>query len=347
MRDPYEVLGVAKTATPDDVKKAYRRLAMRYHPDRNSAPDAKDRFAEIQNAYDRISNPEKFAQQQGGFGGGFGGGFEVDPNEINDLFSSMFGDIFGGARARGRSAPKPIQVELAVDLADVALGRSVQIDFGAPKTCGTCSGTRGDRATCDACGGRGVRASQLGNMMFQRTCETCGGGGERVVKPCAACAGRGQINEPVSLNVTMPVGIEDGSTIRLNGAAHGRDVFVHVRIQDHPVFSMQHGELIGRVGVRSTLAIMGGSITLSGIDGQPITVTIPKGTQPGDVLMVPGQGAVTKKKTRGQLRLVVNLETPVNLTREQIELMRQIEATWTKDNQPKNGSWWEQVKNYF
>lgn len=353
MRDPHEVLGVAKKATPEEVKKAYRRLAMKYHPDRNSAADAKDRFAEIQSAYETITNPKKNAgPQAGGFGEGFGGfspgrgGF--GGADVNDIFSQFFGDAFRNG-SQPEQKKRRLHVRLQVPFVAAALAQSVSAGFELPQTCQACQGKGSTKPpqTCPTCQGRGARQSQLGGMVFQHACPTCNGHGQVITEACAACQGDGETTQQIRVNINIPAGAQSGNTIRLSKVDGEQDVYVTLDVMEHQAFERDGDDVLVFVPVRSTLAVLGGRAKAPTMDGGELEFDVPKGAQHGDVVKIAHQGAVRARGGRGNLRVAIRLETPVKLSAEQLALMKQIDESFSPKNTPKSKSWWESVKDWF
>ena len=384
-RDYYEVLGVSKGASDDEIKKSYRKLAMKFHPDRvSSLPDkekkeSEEKFKEIQEAYAVLSDPQKkqMYEQFGhagvggnsasggpGFGGGgfSGGGFE-------DIYEA-FGDIFGGGRrgggSQGRSSQmrgNDLEVQVEITLQESANGVEKPITFARTEKCETCTGTGSKKGsqpvTCNTCGGNGqVRFSQ-GFFSVQQACPDCHGSGKVIKDPCSDCRGSGLIKKRKSINVTIPAGIDDGSTLRLtgegeagfNGGPNG-DLYVHVRIRPHKFFTRQGKDLHCEVTVSMVTAALGGNVDVPTLDGRKVHLKVPEGTQTNSVLRIREKGIKALRGIGyGDLYCHIILETPVKLTDKQKELLRQFEIESGGENSarhnPKAKSFMDKLKDIF
>ncbi|MEE4186579.1 MAG: molecular chaperone DnaJ [Gammaproteobacteria bacterium] len=366
-RDFYEVLGVDRQAGADELKKAYRRLAMKYHPDRN--PDdaaAEGKFKEAKEAYEVLSDPQKRAayDQYGhagvdassGMGGG-GAGF-------GDIFGDVFGDIFGGGGRRGgpggayRGAD--LRYELLLTLEEAVLGHSANITFSSLKECDTCHGDRAEPGTakqdCSTCGGLGQVRRQQGFFSVQQTCPACRGEGRIIEVPCSDCRGQGRVEQSRTLSVKVPAGVDTGDRIRLSGEGEAGqaggppgDLYVEIRVRPHAVFDRDGADLSCRVPISFTAAALGGEVKVPTLTGE-VTLKIPAGTQSGRVFRLRGKGI---KPVRGggpgELYCKVDIETPTDLTREQQDLLRQFEDAIGADERhsPRGRSWRDSVKEFF
>ena len=368
-RDYYEILGVAKNASADEVKKAYRRIAMKNHPDRN--PDnkaAEDVFKEATEAYEVLSDKEKKAayDQYGhagvdpnaGFGGGQGGpGF----GGFSDIFGDVFGDIFGGG-GRGRGGPmrgSDLRYDMQLDLEDAVKGKTVQIRVPTLVNCKTCDGSGAKKGstptTCGTCGGHGqVRMSQ-GFIAVQQTCPTCRGRGQVISDPCGVCHGQGRVQESKTLSVKVPAGVDTGDRIRLAGEGEAGpeggppgDLYVQIHVREHSLFKREGRNLYCEVPISIVDAILGGEIEVPKLDGR-VKLKIPPETQTDRVFRLRGKGvASVRGGGPGDLLCRVVLETPVNLNAEQKELLRQLQESLEKGkHSPKRASWFEGVKKFF
>lgn len=368
-RDYYEILGVAKNASADEVKKAYRRIAMKNHPDRN--PDnkaAEDVFKEATEAYEVLSDKEKKAayDQYGhagvdpnaGFGGGQGGpGF----GGFSDIFGDVFGDIFGGG-GRGRGGPmrgSDLRYDMQLDLEDAVKGKTVQIRVPTLVNCKTCDGSGAKKGstptTCGTCGGHGqVRMSQ-GFIAVQQTCPTCRGRGQVISDPCGACHGQGRVQESKTLSVKVPAGVDTGDRIRLAGEGEAGpeggppgDLYVQIHVREHSLFKREGRNLYCEVPISIVDAILGGEIEVPTLDGR-VKLKIPPETQTDRVFRLRGKGVSSVRGGGpGDLLCRVVLETPVNLNTEQKELLRQLQESLEKGkHSPKRASWFEGVKKFF
>tara|TARA_R110002124_G_scaffold130098_4_gene291932 strand:- start:661 stop:1791 length:1131 start_codon:yes stop_codon:yes gene_type:complete len=368
-RDYYEILGVAKNASADEVKKAYRRIAMKNHPDRN--PDnkaAEDVFKEATEAYEVLSDKEKKAayDQYGhagvdpnaGFSGGQGGpGF----GGFSDIFGDVFGDIFGGG-GRGRGGPmrgSDLRYDMQLDLEDAVKGKTVQIRVPTLVNCKTCDGSGAKKGstptTCGTCGGHGqVRMSQ-GFIAVQQTCPTCRGRGQVISDPCGVCHGQGRVQESKTLSVKVPAGVDTGDRIRLAGEGEAGpeggppgDLYVQIHVREHSLFKREGRNLYCEVPISIVDAILGGEIEVPTLDGR-VKLKIPPETQTDRVFRLRGKGvASVRGGGPGDLLCRVVLETPVNLNAEQKELLRQLQESLEKGkHSPKRASWFEGVKKFF
>lgn len=370
-RDYYEVLDVARNATDEEIKKAYRKLAMKYHPDRNQDnPSAEEKFKEVKEAYEMLSDSEKRAayDQYGhagvdpnmGAGGGFGGG-----NPFGD-FGDIFGDIFGGMGGRQRGPQvyrgADLRYTMEISLEDAAAGKVTQIRVPNWEECDVCHGSGAEPGTsaetCPTCQGQGqVRMSQ-GFFSVQQTCPTCHGTGKHIPTPCHKCHGQGKIKTQKTLEVNIPAGIEDGMRIRnagkgepgVNGGPSG-DLFVEIHIKHHSVFERDGTDLHCTIPLAFTKAALGGEIEVPTLHGKA-TMNIPEGTQTGQVFRLKGKGMphVRSASTIGDLYVHVELEVPVKLNSEQKDLIRQLDESLQRGGEkhsPKAKSWFNKVKDFF
>src|SRR5262245_16413249 len=368
-RDYYEILGVARDASEADVKKAYRRLAMKHHPDRNpDNPDAEAHFKEAKEAYEVLSEPDKRAaydrfghagvnSQPGG--GGFAGG-----DAFNDIFGDVFGDIFGGGRRGGRSQVfrgADLRYELELTLEQAVAGDSVNLELPTQVECGRCSGKGAEPGTnpigCKTCGGAGqVRVAQ-GFFSIQQTCPACGGAGSVIEKPCRDCSGRGRVRKVKTLAVKVPAGVDSGDRIRLaregeagrNGGPPG-DLYVDITVQPHPIFTREGQNLSCEVPVSFATAALGGTVDVPTLDGN-VVLKVPPETQSGSLFRLRGKGVRSVRESGvGDLVCRVQVETPVNLTVEQKEQLRAFDAAIQNEGErhsPRARSWFDGVKEFF
>lgn len=365
-RDYYEVLGVNRDAAEDDLKKSYRRLAMKWHPDRNpDNPRAEEHFKEAKEAYEVLSDPHKRAayDQFGHAGidpaaaGGAGmGGF-------GDIFSDIFSDIFGGGRG-GRSTVfrgADLRYNLEVTLEQAAHGFDTKIRIPAMSTCDTCkgSGARPGTAptTCPSCRGAGqVRISQ-GPFSIAQTCPRCHGSGSIIAQPCGTCAGSGRVKLQKTLSVKIPAGVDEGDRVRLSGEGEpgvnggpAGDLYVQVHIKAHPVFTRDHDDLHCEMPISITTAALGGEISIPTLDGSA-KIRVPAETQSGKTFRMRGKGIKgVRSQAQGDLFCHVVVETPVQLTGRQRELLREFEALSQQDSarhNPRAKGWFDKVKEFF
>jgi molecular chaperone DnaJ len=368
-RDYYQVLDVARDASEADIKKAYRRLAMKLHPDRN--PDdkaAEEQFKEAKEAYEVLSDAAKRAtydqfghagleQQRGGGGGHPGEGF-------GDIFGDVFGDIFGGARRGGRSQVfrgADLRYELELDLSQAVFGAAVEIDVPKLCECETCKGTGAAKGSnpiqCDTCHGTGhVRVSQ-GFFQLQQACPRCRGSGKIVKNPCDTCLGQGRVRRTRKLSVKIPAGVDTGDRIRLGGEGEaGRnggpagDLYVEVHVRAHEIFERDAEHLSCEVPVSFVTAALGGTVVVPTLEGQ-VSLKIPPESQSGRVFRLRDKGVKpVRGGARGDLFCKVMVETPVKLSSEQKELLRKFETSLKADNgrhAPREEGFFEGVKRFF
>jgi len=370
-RDYYQVLDVPRTATEADIKKAYRRLAMKLHPDRN--PDdheTTDKFKEVKEAYEILNDAQKrAAYDQFGHAGvdgmrGPGGGQGFDPRDaFGDIFGDVFGDIFGAGR-RGRSQVyrgADLRYELELSLEQAVFGDTVNVDFATLAECGECSGSGSAKgakpASCDTCKGAGQVRMQQGFFTVQQACPRCNGRGQVITDPCATCRGQGRMRKQKTLSVKVPAGVDNGDRIRLSGEGEaGRnggpagDLYVEVRVLDHPIFERDGAHLSCEVPVSFATATLGGSVEVPTL-GDSATIKVPAETQSGRVFRLREKGIrPVRGGATGDLFCRVVVETPVHLTREQKDLLKKFDETLRKDTKrhhPREDSWLDGVKRFF
>ncbi len=367
-KDYYQVLGVQKNASEAELKKAYRRLAMKYHPDRNpNNKEAEERFKEVKEAYEILTDPQKRAayDQFGhagidpsmGGGGGFGGGAGF--SDLGDIFESVFGGGFrhgGGSRAfRGSD----LRYDLTLSLEEVVAGTEVKIRVPTQKTCESCHGT-GAKAgtspvTCQSCGGQGQVRMTQGFFSVQQTCPSCHGTGKIIKQHCPVCRGSGRVQEHKTLSVKIPPGVDNGDRIRLSGEGEAGvnggppgDLYVQIHVRPHPIFTREDRNLYCEVPISIVTAALGGELQAPTLDGR-ILLRIPPETQTGKIFRIRGKGVKpVRGGAPGDLHCRVIVETPVNLTAEQKELLRQFGKTMNnkKRHSPKQSSWFDKVKKF-
>ena len=372
-RDFYEVLGINRDASEDEIKKAYRKLAMKHHPDRNpDNPKAEEHFKEAKEAYEILSDAQKRAayDQYGHAGvdpqaGGFGPGGPGNMGGFADAFSDIFGDIFGGGRGGGgrggvyRGAD--LRSHLEISLEDAARGTETRIRIPTMEQCEACDGSGAKKgtapATCPTCHGHGQVRMQQGFFSIQQTCPKCHGSGRFVADPCQTCHGAGRVKQHKTLSVKIPAGVDEGDRIRLSGEGeHGvgggpaGDLYVQIHIKPHQVFQRDHDDLHCEMPVSFTIAALGGEIEIPTLDGLA-KIKIPAETQSGKVFRLRGKGIKgVRSHNHGDLMCHVVVETPVNLTERQKELLRELEAINVTDgsrHNPRAKSWMDKVKDFF
>ncbi len=364
-KDYYEVLGVNRDASEDDFKKSYRKLAMKFHPDRNpDNPKAEEQFKEAKEAYEILSDANKrAAYDQYGHAG-------VDPSAaagagmggFADAFGDIFGDIFGGGRGRSnvyRGAD--LRYNLEIVLEDAARGTETKIRIPTLEECATCHGSGAKPGTqpvkCTTCDGRGQVRMQQGFFSIQQTCPKCHGSCKVVESPCATCRGAGRLKQHKTLSVKIPAGVDEGDRIRLSGEGEAGvnggpagDLYVVIHLKAHAVFQRDHNDLHCEMPISFTTAALGGDIKIPTLDGYA-KIKIPEETQSGKVFRLRGKGIKgVRSSTHGDLMCHVVVETPVNLTARQRELLNELEAINDKDagrHNPRAKSWMDKVKEFF
>ena len=373
-RDFYEILGVAKNASDDDIKKAYRKLAMKFHPDRNQgekAKEAEEQFKEAKEAYEMLSDPQKRAaydqyghagvdpNMRGGPGGaeGFGG--------FSEAFGDIFGDIFGGQRGGGRGRQvyrgNDLSYAMEITLEEAAHGKDAQIRIPSWEDCDTCKGSGAKPGTsvktCPSCNGNGVVQIRQGFFSVQQTCPHCHGSGKIIPEPCTSCNGQGKVKKHKTLEIKIPAGIDDGMRIRSagngepgrNGGPAG-DLFIEIRIRKHDIFERDGDDLHCQVPVSITVAALGGEIAVPTLGGRA-TIDIPEGTQHGKTFRLRGRGVKgVRASFPGDLYCHIAVETPIKLTEHQRKLLRELEESFQKGghkHSPNDKGWFEKAKAFF
>ena len=371
-RDFYEILGVAKNASEEDLKKAYRKLAMKYHPDRNpDNPQAEASFKEAKEAYETLSDPQKRgAYDQFGHAGvdpsmgGFGAAGAGAAGGFADAFGDIFGDIFGqGGRAAGPQVYKgaDLRYNMEITLEQAAEGYTTQIRVPSWSNCKVCNGSGAEAGSkvenCPTCDGRGqVRVAQ-GFFSMQQTCPKCRGTGKYIPKPCKQCHGDGKIKEQKTLEIKIPAGIDDGMRVRsvgngepgINGGPAG-DLYVEVRVKPHPVFERDGGDLHVQMPISIAAATLGGEIEVPTLTGR-VALTIPEGTQTGKTFRLRSKGIKgLRSSLLGDLYVHVLLETPVKLSDQQKNLLKEFEASLRAGgdkHSPQQKGWLDRMKSFF
>jgi molecular chaperone DnaJ len=373
-RDYYEVLGVPRNADEAALKSAFRKGAMKYHPDKNPGnAEAEARFKELNEAYDVLRDPDKRAAydrfghqafEQGGMGGGGGFGGADFGASMADIFEDLFGDFMGrrggGGGGGGRGRGSDLRYNLEITLEDAFRGKTAEIKVPTAAACDTCGGT-GAKAgtkpkTCSTCGGAGrVRATQ-GFFTMERTCMACSGRGEVIEDPCTSCSGSGRVMRERTLSVNIPAGVEDGTRIRLGGEGEAGmrggpsgDLYIFLNIKNHFIFQRDGSDLYCRVPVSMTSAALGGSVDVPMIDGSRMKVTIPEGTQSGKQFRLKGKGMpVMRSKQHGDTYVQVQVETPQNLTKRQKELLAEFDKEGSGGvNSPESEGFFKRAKDFF
>ena len=360
-RNHYEALGVARDASADEIKSAYRKLARQYHPDANTAdPGAEERFKEISHAYEVLSDPQKrnnydtFGDEKGGGAAGFG-----DFGNISDLFSSFFGG-FGGETRRGPNRGADLLAEVELTLEEAAEGVDKEVEITTLVHCEECEGSGAAPGTfptrCGECGGTGetrqVRRTVFGNVMTASTCPRCRGTGEEIVSPCPGCRGTGRKQVTETMTVSIPPGADDGAQLRVTGrgeagARGGRagDLYVAIRMASHPIFRRAGDDLGCEVRIPMTVAALGGHVEAPTLDG-PEPIEVKAGTQSGEVRRLKGRGMPRLNGGgRGELIALLKVETPTDLTDEQAELLEKLAAL--RAEQVDEGGLFKKIREAF
>ena len=373
-QDYYATLGVARDTGADDLKKAYRKLAMQYHPDRNPGDGAAEaKFKEVSEAYGILSDDQKrgaydryghAAFEQGGGGqGGFSQGFDFSAaGDLGGIFE-MFGDILGGRGGRPKQRTgADLRQAAEINLEEAFAGAKVNLRVPTRVACEACAGTGSEdktrpAETCGMCKGAGKVRAQQGMFLVERGCPTCNGMGKTVRKPCRTCRGAGTVQRERTLQVAIPAGVDDGMRIRLQGegeaggqGAPNGDLYVHIAVRPHAFFQREQANIMMRVPLRMTQAALGADVEVPVVDGSKTRVKIPPGTQTGDQFRLRGKGfSVLQSAQRGDMFIQVAVETPQNLTAKQRELMEQFEADFQKNakGSPDHEGFFAKVKEFF
>ena len=373
--DCYELLGIARGADAETLKKAYRALAMKYHPDRNPGDKAAEqKFKEATEAYEILRDPEKRAAYdrfghaafqngggRGGAGGQGGGPFDFGfGGSFADIFDEVFSDIMGGGRGgKGQGRGADVRADLEVTLEEAFTGIEKNIRLATTQTCEACKGNGAKPGTepvnCQGCRGLGrVRVTQ-GFFTIERACPTCGGAGRVIKDPCAPCAGAGRVRKEKTLAVAVPAGIEDGTRLRITaegeagmrGAPPG-DLYVFLSIAPHPFFKREGGNLYCRVPIPMPIAALGGDIEIPTIDGRLMPHSVPAGTQTGQQFRIKGQGMhPLNSRSRGDLYLQAFVETPTQLNKRQKELLREFEKAGSDDTCPESTGFLTRIREFL
>ena len=364
-QDYYTTLGCVRDASPEDLKKAYRKLAMQHHPDRNPGDKgAEAKFKELNEAYDVLKDEQKrgaydrfghaaFEQGGGAQPGGFGGG------GLGDIFDQMFGEMAGRAgRGRARSGAD-LRTQIEIDLAEAFSGTKTELRVPTRVRCDACAGTgsegKTDVQTCGTCCGAGKVQAQQGFFLIERTCPTCGGAGRVIKNPCKVCQGAGTVARERTLQVSIPAGVEDGTRIRLTGEGEAGppgtppgDLYVHVATRPHAIFERDGANIYCRVPLPMTQAALGGDVEVPAIDGTRAKVKIPEGTQTGDQFRLRGKGfSVLRSAARGDMYIQVAVETPRELTKRQRELLQEFETEAHAKGSPEADGFFAKVAKFF
>jgi len=367
-KDFYEILGVARNASDDEIKKSYRKLAMKYHPDRNQGDaESEKKFKEASSAYEVLKDSQKRsaydqygheAFKQGGAGGqgDFGGGF-------SDIFEEFFGGGFGGqsTRQNGPSRGSDLRYNMAITLKDAFLGKKTEIRIPGYNACDTCSSTgSADKvgpSTCSTCDGHGKVRSTSGFFSIERPCPTCGGEGSSIKNPCSKCSGTGQIKKQKTISVTIPSGVDTGTRIRISGEGEpgqkrggNGDLYIFVEVQKDSLFEREEENLFCQIPISIITAVLGGEIQVPTIEGKKAILKIPAGTQSETQFRVRGKGmSILRQNRMGDLYVEVGVEIPVNLTSKQKAILVEFEneGGTSKSHSPKSQSFFKKIKEVW
>ena len=373
--DYYQTLEVARDADGAAIKSAYRKLAMKFHPDRNPGDaEAEARFKALGEAYECLKDPQKraaydrygheaFTQGMSGGGGGFGGGAQGDFGDIGDIFETIFGSAFGGGRAGAGRQPNrrgaDLRYDIEISLEDAFSGKSVEVEIEVSQECDTCSGSGATPGTgerqCEFCHGQGAVRAKQGLFVVERPCPVCNGRGSVLEDPCKDCRGEGRVDRPQTLSVDIPPGVDTGTRIRMTGkgeagprGAPPGDLYIFIRIAPHSFFEREGTTLATRVPVTFTTAALGGCVEIPDLDGSVNKVDIPVGIQSGKQLRVRGAGMpVLQGRGRGDLVVKIKVETPTKLSRRQREILEEFKETETGDECPESKGFFAKLKSAF
>lgn len=376
-QDYYSVLGVGKEAGNEDIKKAYRKLAMQYHPDRNPGDaQAEHKFKEINEAYEILKDSQRRAAYdrfghaafeggmggEGGFGPGFGGGAGFGGSGFADIFEEMFGDFMGGGRRSGRSSGRgaDLRYNMEVKLEEAFSGKKATIRVPTSVTCKSCSGSGSaggsQPSSCPSCHGAGRVRSQSGFFTVERTCPTCGGTGQVIRDPCRTCSGSGRMQKEKTLQVSIPAGVEDGTRIRLTGEGEAGvrggptgDLYIFVTVSPHRFFVRDGTNVYCRVPIQMTTATLGGNVEVPTLDGTRARINVPAGTQTGRQFRLKAKGMpVLRSAGRGDMFIEAIIETPVDLTDRQKQLLREFdEAGSEATHSPQSHGFFSKVRELW
>jgi molecular chaperone DnaJ len=372
--DYYQTLEVAREADGATLKSAYRKLAMKYHPDRNPGDsECEAKFKAINEAYDCLKDPQKraaydryghqaFTQGMNGGGGGpFGGGGRGDFADIGDIFETIFGSAFGGggaARQQNRRGAD-LRYDMQVSLEEAFDGKTTEIEIEVSQVCDTCDGSGATPGTserqCNLCHGMGSVRAKQGLFVVERPCPTCSGRGSVIEDPCKVCRGEGRVDRPQILQVEIPAGVDTGTRIRLAGkgeagqrGAPPGDLYIFLHVKQHAVFEREGTTLMTRVPVSFTTAALGGCVEIPDLDGSTNKLDIPAGIQSGKQLRIRGAGMpVLQGRGRGDLVVEIAVETPTKLSRRQKEILEEFRATETGDECPESRGFFDKLKDVF
>lgn len=368
--DFYELLEVSRDADDATIKSAYRKLAMKYHPDRNPGDaEAEARFKAVGAAYECLKDPQKrsaydrfgHAAFEQGMGGG-GRGPQSDFGDIGDIFETIFGSAFGGGGGGGRQQARrgaDLRYDMQISLEEAFHGKTEQIEIEVSQKCETCNGSGSKPGTgtrgCTLCNGYGKVRAKQGFFVVERPCPSCNGRGEVIESPCGTCEGEGRVDLPQTLDVEVPPGVDTGTRIRLSGkgeagprGAPAGDLYIFVHVREHAVFAREGTTLVTRIPISFTTAALGGCVEIPDLDGSTNSVDIPAGIQSGKQLRVRGGGMpVLQGRGRGDMVVEIAVETPTKLTKQQKEILQQFRDTETGDECPESRGFFDKLKDVF
>ena len=372
-RDYYDLLGVSKNATREEIKRAYRKLALKYHPDQNPGDkEAEEKFKELseahyvledqkrREAYDKCGH-DAFDGSSGRGGFDFSSGFSTD---FSDIFNDLFGGSFKGGRGSSRrqsseTVGSDLRFDVEITLEDSFNGKKIPISYVTYVKCSSCSGSGSEgpvrSVKCSACEGAGYTRTQQGFLTVERTCHMCNGEGEIIQNKCKKCFGSGRVRDEVNLLVTIPMGIESGNKIRINGkgeagyrGARSGDLYVYSNIKKHKFFTRVGPDLYCNVPIKMTTATLGGNIDMPSIDGKWTKVKVPEGSQSGDKLRLKEKGMpIINSSKRGDMYIQLTVEVPVKLTKEQKELLKKFEEETNFECNPQSTGFFQKVKSFW
>lgn len=370
-KDYYEILGVDKSCDDKTLKSAFRKLAKEYHPDHNAGkPEAEAKFKEISEAYERLKNPESRAAYDryghaafdgGGGRGNYSGGFDGNfSSAFSDIFNDFFGDFSNSTRSRETSnRGSDLRYNLEITLEEAYSGKSDTINVPMNTECNGCKGNGGENGeapiVCPNCQGSGKTRASQGFFMIERSCTSCNGSGQIVVNPCKSCGGQGRVKKPKKLSINVPAGVEDGNRIRLSGQGEaglrgGRtgDLYIFVSIKPHKFFQRDGSDLYCNVPVSMATAALGGQIDIPTIDGSKLSVSIPEGSQNNKHLRLRGKGMpILRQKNFGDLHLQISVETPVNLSKKQKQLLEEFQKISNEKNNPVSDGFFKKLRDLW
>lgn len=376
-QDYYTLLGVNKNTSADDLKKAYRKLAMQYHPDKNQGnAEAEKKFKEISEAYDVLKDPNKKAAYDryghAAFEGGSSGpnpsagGFEFNGG-FSDIFDDLFSEFTGSRRASSASASNnggkqrgsDLRYNMQISLEEAFNGKKQDITITTSVACDSCHGSGGEKGakpvTCPTCGGRGAVRAQQGFFTIERPCHSCQGTGSIIENPCRKCGGSGTVRKDRTLAVTIPAGVEEGTRIRLSGEGEAGyrsgpagDLYIFLSVKPHPLFRRENADIHCTVPITFTSAALGGTVEVPTIEGSRVKVSIPEGTQSGHQFRLRGKGmSILRSKSRGDMFVHARVETPVKLNKKQKDLLQEFAKTSGSSTNPESSGFFDKMREFW